>query len=231
MDFPMMVKGIPRLGTLVVVAAFGTCLHAQEPAGKRPVEFCKGPYTATQWSTTKTIMPNGTVKMITGQVDLAQSSHGQMRMVAHAWSDGSERKKQPITQIHIQDRENHTFIMLFPNEHTALKTALPEFGVTDEALIPKSIKTDLGHRKIKGIDVTGERDVFTNMEAGGKGGSKRKVTRTVETWSNPKMCLTMEVITHDSNNNTSRNETTSVSTEEPAASLFEIPSGYTLSSH
>jgi len=233
MDFPMMVKGIFRPGVLVAVVVCGPCLHAQEPAVAQAAESCRAPYTATQWSTTKTIMPDGTVKTITGEVDLAQSSRGQLRMVAHAWSNGSERETQPVTQIHIQDWKNHTFVMLFPSEHSAVKADLPAADATEaaaaEALVPKSIKTDLGHRTIKGIDVIGQRDVFTSMKPDGKSGSKRKVTRTVESWSNPSMCLTMEVVTRDSDNNTSRNETTSVSTQEPDPSLFRIPSGYTLS--
>jgi hypothetical protein len=228
MDFRMMARNVCRLGIAAALAAPAAIALAQAPGAPTPAMGCKGAYTATQWSTTSTVMPDGSVKVITAQNDLAQSSSGQLRMTAHAWSDGSERKAQPITRVQILDWGNHRFTMLFPDSHLATRVALPALHASDPASIPKSIKTDLGRKTMDGIAVTGERNVFTIMEPSAKG-SPREVTFTTEFWSNRKMCLTMKVLSRDSNNGTAITEMTNVATAEPAAALFDIPAGYKMS--
>lgn len=231
MDPLAIVKIFVPLAFLVICTAWGKTVQAQDLGAQSLTVPCKGAYSATQWSTSKTVMPDGTEKVITAQSDLAQSSSGQMRTVAHAWSDGSERKAQPITRIMILDWPNHTFIMLFPDSHIASTAPLPALASTGQIPVPKILTTDLGTRKIDGISVTGERTVYTAVEPNVTDGSPHKVTRTSETWSEKKLCLTMEVTAHDSDRGSSESIMTDVRLAEPAAALFKIPPNYTLKNH
>jgi hypothetical protein len=224
-------NGLRRAAAGGVALSLGISLTAQGNGLPTPDSACRVPYTATQWSTSKTTLPSGKVVVMTNQVDFAQSSTGQLLMIAHRGLPTEERKAgQPIMRIMVMDKQKGTFTVLFPATHIATTVHMPTNQAADSTPLPASTKTDLGSKKIEGITAVGERNVYTTMEPGKElNSSLHEVTRTTEHWYNQKMCLTLKSETQDSEHDSGLTVMTDVKRVEPPASLFEIPDGYTMS--
>ena len=216
-----------------LMLSFGMSLNAGASQQPSPDSFCKVPYTATQWTTSTSPMPDGTLTSITNELDWAQSSSGQVRTVVYSGSPGTERKLgQPIIRTIITDRKKGLEIELFPVTRRYDTAPIPKAAPAGSKApglpaMPTMSTTHLGTRQMDGITVSGERTSYTMNTPDRNSGAMHPVTYTAETWSNQQMCLTMKVDNHSSDNDSGATEMTNVRQVEPPPSLFEIPSGYT----
>ena len=91
---------------------------------------------------------------------------------------------------------------------------------------PSMKHEDLGGNIIDGLSVTGTREIST-IETGVMG-NDRPITTTSERWYSPELQVEVKSVHNDPRMGQTTHTLTNVSRSEPDASLFQVPTGYTL---
>lgn len=86
--------------------------------------------------------------------------------------------------------------------------------------------TNLGTQTVNGVQATGTQ--ITEVIPAGAIGNALPITRTRTTWVSVDLKLPVQIKSSDPRAGTSDMELTNISTGEPSASLFAVPSGYTI---
>ncbi len=84
----------------------------------------------------------------------------------------------------------------------------------------------LGTRNIEGVEAQGKR--YTATIPAGKIGNELPIVITQETWFSPKLQAVVLAIRHDPRFGDTTYKLTNISLAEPTASLFQVPSDYTV---
>jgi hypothetical protein len=145
-------------------------------------------------------------------------------------------------RISISDPAQHTITTLDPQQKTAFVSgnykgsnaagilppgsavAVPPVGT---ATSPTNAKTEeLGSKVIEGLTVTGVRTMSLNSWA--VGGDAKTFTSTTEVWTSPELGIVVLSETTDSMGTHQVTKLVDLARTEPAAALFQVPSGYTV---
>lgn len=195
------------------------------------------PYSATFTSTSTEKLQDGTVLTRTDTRMAARDSMGrtweQVTFPAHG--DAAAR-----TSTTIFDPVARTITQLHPDDKTAVVRALrtpstPPSGTAasstaDRPLGPRDdknvVKTDLGSKTIDGDVAEGTR--ITRTIPAGTMGNSAAIVSTDEKWVSTDLKIELTRTGNDPFHGTHTTTVSSLNRAEPAASLFTVPSGYTV---
>jgi hypothetical protein len=139
------------------------------------------------------------------------------------------------TNITIIDPVAGFIAHLNPSDSTAIKTALhtPPSGAPkdrptppSDASTPKVVTTDLPQTTIAGLPATGKLTTIT-IPAGAIGNTDA-ITMTREVWTSTALQVVVKATINDPMRGTTNVLLSDVSSSTPDASLFQIPSNYTV---
>jgi hypothetical protein len=237
---------------LIVPVLSGAALLAQGPPpgpgfGPRGHGFGMGrgpghalvtgaPYSATETVSTVQTLANGNT--ITHQdVRLVyRDSQGRMR-TERTITPPPGSGKSAFTEIEISDPVSGNRYLLNSSTMTAFQTPLPKprTGTASSNTTPPTppqrpgvtmATTDLGTRSLNGIAETGKQ--FTETIAAGTMGNAAAITVTRTSWVATDLKVPVSIQSSDPRFGNSDMELTNISTAEPAATLFQVPSNYTI---
>lgn len=204
------------------------------------------PFTATFSQQTSQVFADGNRIQRTTTGTLARDSSGRTRrdLTLPAIGDFATSGKTPPHAVLINDAVAGVDYVLEPERKVARKMTAPggKFGKEGagaggpggrggpagpfEERQNESVSTSLGTQMINGVPAQGTRTVRT-IPAGAIGNEK-PIVITVERWYSPD--LQMNVMIKRSDPRTGENvfQITNISRAEPEASLFQVPSDYTV---
>lgn len=189
---------------------------------------------------------SGTVTMSSVQT-LATGNQITRNQQEKVYRDSQGRVRTEITMTPPNGGTAQTMITIFdpvagftatlnPQTSTAVKRTMPTAGTGPArtpptpptgATAPTVQTTDLGTKVINGLNATGTRTTVT-IPAGAVGNSQA-LTSTREVWQSTDLKVPVLVTSSDPQRGTSTTQLTNVVRSEPDASLFLIPSSYTIS--
>jgi hypothetical protein len=193
------------------------------------------PFTAAFSQVTTQVFPDGNHIQRTTNGTLARDSNGRTRrdMTLPAIGDWATSGKTPPHVVLIKDPVASANYILQPDQKIARKLPLragrfgkegggppPRFGQNE------ATTTSLGTQVVNGISAQGT--LTTRTIPAGAIGNEKPIVITVERWYSPD--LQMNVLIKRSDPRTGDNvfQVTNVVRTEPDASLFQVPSDYTL---
>lgn len=236
--------GIALAVAAVVVAAGGQGPGRGFGHGKRfdgfntAVRITGAPYSATRTITHVQKLSDGATITHTTIIQEARDSNGrtysetlpetgsgQTRSFFHvfdpvdrvniSWSSGSKR----ATVMHLPD----------PAAHPGPRTDAPITGRSLNYLIPLITPENLGSKTIGGVVADGTR--ISQTIPTGKMGNDQPLTSTHDSWFCTDLTLEVMHVDTDPRSGTTTTELSNISRDEPAASLFQVPAGYTVQNH
>jgi hypothetical protein len=89
-----------------------------------------------------------------------------------------------------------------------------------------AVKTDLGTQTVEGVTAQGTQ--LTRTIPAGTIGNEQPITITTETWYSPDLKVLVMSKTHDPRMGETTYRLTNIQRSEPAASLFQVPTDYTI---
>ncbi len=194
------------------------------------------PFTATFSQETTQVFPDGNRIQRTTSGTIARDSSGRFRrdMTLPAIGDWATSGKTPPHVILIKDPVAGADYILDPNNKTARKLPAPppgsgkglgggphpQFSQNDVTT------TSLGTQTVNGVSAQGTRT--TRTIPAGAIGNEKPIVITVERWYSPD--LQMNVLIKRSDPRTGDNvfQVTNITPGDPDASLFQVPSDYTV---
>ena len=196
------------------------------------------PYSGTRTSTFVETLANGTTITHTTSTQEARDSNGRsysavqstgpngsahtfytvfdpVNRVTTSWNSDSKQ----ATLIHMPDPQGSG--KWRPDSNQAGPKPGGQFrrGPTPEV-------TDLGAKVLNGVETSGTRS--TTTFAAGSFGNNEPIVVTHEKWVSSDLGLTLSETDNDPRNGTRTSQFTSFQRDEPAASLFQVPQGYTV---
>ncbi len=245
-----------KCGVLCAVA--GLCLIAAAPAVNAQRGFGGGfgrgegfggfhgqvttgaPFSATRTITHTQTLTDGTVITHTETIKEARDSEGRLYSERVPSSTNGEGPKRAMVRVF--DPVSHTAITYSPESKQASVLHLPDPSQfhgqrgpdADEAgprfhgraNMPAPTTESLGSKTINGIVADGTRT--TRVIPAGMQGNDKPITITHETWTSADLKVVVMRVDTDPRMGTTTMELTNISRDEPAASLFQAPAGYTV---
>jgi tetratricopeptide (TPR) repeat protein len=149
-------------------------------------------------------------------------------------------KPQPGTVVWVVDPVEHTALSWNTNSKIATLTYIPADGMATVRFLPEPrasgsdreiqpdnlTTTDLGHQTRDKLRLVGKR--VTGTIPVGKIGNEQPVVVTSDVWVSPALKLLVNEVNQDPRTGNRMEELTHIMREEPDATLFEVPAGYTL---
>jgi len=182
---------------------------------------------------TQTLADGNTIQhTITGH--MARDSQGRT-YVQHTINGGPLAQNGPVNIIFLSDPVAGYSYVLNPTTKTATRRALKSpTGETGRARGPREggpesanrVESDLGTQNINGITAQGKSIVHT-IPAGEMGNAKAIVS-TSETWYSPDLQIPVMAKHSDPRSGSSVYTLTNIQRGDPPASLFQVPSDYTI---
>ncbi|HXG63735.1 MAG TPA: hypothetical protein VNO70_01425, partial [Blastocatellia bacterium] len=111
-------------------------------------------------------------------------------------------------------------------EPVAIAVAPGEHGVMFNKKMPEPVKESLGKQMIEGVEAEGTRATFTI--AAGEIGNEQPINVVHERWYSPELQVTVMTRHSDPRFGENTYRLTNINRSEPARSLFEVPSDYTI---
>jgi hypothetical protein len=181
--------------------------------------------------TTQTLADGNTIQhTITGH--MARDSQGRT-YIHHTINGGPLAQNGPVNIVFLSDPVSGYSYVLNPNTKVATRRALkprPEDanGAPKESrpAIPNRVESDLGTQNINGVTVQGKSIVHT-IPAGEMGNAK-PIVSTSETWYSPDLQIPVMAKHSDPRSGSSIYTLTNIQRGDPPASLFQVPSDYTI---
>jgi hypothetical protein len=199
------------------------------------------PYSATAVTETTQTLGDGTSIDRKVQTNLYRDSQGRSRRETTLPAIGPVATTgQSKTFVMIHDPVAGTTYALHPDQKVAMKLPAPPSGGKSpdalqskfEAHIQAEIasgtlkKDDLGTQTINGISAQGTR--YTRTIAAGQIGNDKPLTITNETWYSPDLQIVVKSTRTDPRFGTTTYTVSNIQRSEPAATLFAVPSDYTV---
>ncbi len=201
------------------------------------------PYTAVYTTTSTEKLQDGTVLTHTSTRTVERDSLGRVREDTTMAAHGDSSRTQTMTVI--MDPVARTVTQLHADNKTATVRTLPQPGqfggrgnhsgvpAADATATPSApharkneTETDLGSKTISGVVATGKR--ITHTIPAGEMGNTTPLVSTREMWFSPDLKIEVGNTESDPFRGTRTTTVTSLSKTEPEASLFAVPSGYTV---
>ena len=200
------------------------------------------PYSAVAVTETKQTLADGNVIDRKVQANIYRDSQGRTRRETTFTGFGPlAASGQARTIISIHDPVASTSYVLHVDKKVAEQLPVPpghgkrnpaEFESRFEARIQKEIadgtlkKEDLGTQTINGISVQGTR--YTRTIPAGQIGNANAISVVNEQWYSPDLQVVVKSVRNDPRMGQVTYTLTNVQRAEPAASLFTVPSDYTV---
>ncbi len=201
------------------------------------------PFSATATSETTETLSDGTVIHRTAQITLDRDSQGRSRRELTASGFGPlAASGQPKTMVMISDPVAGFHYMLNSSDKTANKMPIHQhsdaadstdaFHQKMEAEMAKQEaagllkKESLGTQTINGVSAEGTR--ITKIIPAGKIGNDRAINIVSERWYSPDLQIVVKSSHTSPQEGTTTYQVTNIQKTEPAASLFAVPSDYTV---
>jgi len=200
------------------------------------------PYSATATSQTTSTLQDGTVINRTAQLTLARDSQGRVRRELTASGFGPlAASGAPKTMVMISDPVAGVHYMLDTTAKVAHKETLRSPGTSSDAETfqqrmaareAKEIaagtlkKESLGTQVINGVSAEGTRT--TKIIPAGKVGNDKAIQIVSERWYSPDLQIVVKSTHTDPQFGTTTYSVTNLQKAEPAATLFSVPSDYTV---
>ena len=200
------------------------------PGGPQGPAVTGAPYSGIQTTQIQQTLPDGNQIQKTEQTKVYRDSEGRVRSETTITVAGSTQ-----TVISIFDPVAGYVVRLNLQNLTAVKHVLPASGSAPGgappapptgANAPQIQKQDLGSKTINGLVATGTQ--ITDTIPAGAIGNAEAIQSVREIWISTALSVPVLVTTNDPRFGTSTMELTNVSQGEPDASLFQIPSNYTV---
>ena len=179
---------------------------------------------------TQTLADGNTIDhTITGHI--ARDSQGRT-YVQHTINGGPLAQNGPVTITFISDPVSGYSYELNPNTKVAMRRALKPPRESGAAATPKPpasadrVETDLGTQTINGLTVQGKS--VTHTIPAGEMGNAKPIVSTSETWISADLQIPVMAKHSDPRFGSSTYTLTNIVRGEPAASLFQVPSDYTI---
>jgi hypothetical protein len=238
---------IVMLGCLGVITLFSGALRAQSPRlgpwpGVRPLMH--GGPDMFNFMSGKTVAgaPYSAQVNFERTQKLADGNFVDQKSSAMVYRDGQGRTRieetrptnsaTPQRVIRIADSVGGVGYVLDPAKKTAYKFTLPSARLANSAQSPRSASNpnanslSLGSKNMEGLFVQGTQTTHT-IPAGQMGNAEAiQVSRTH--WHSPDLSIDLRTETTDPLHGISTLSVTNISREEPASTLFEVPSDYTV---
>jgi hypothetical protein len=199
------------------------------------------PYSAVAVTETKQTLADGNVIDRKVQSNVYRDSQGRTRRETTFTGVGPlSASGQPRTMVSIHDPVASTAYILHADTKSAEQLTLPPRKANAsgnlqnkfEAHFQQEIangtlkKEDLGTQTINGVSAQGTR--YTRTIAAGQIGNANSITVVNEQWYSPELQLVVKSVRSDPRLGQVTYTLTSVQRSEPAASLFAVPSDYTV---
>jgi hypothetical protein len=200
------------------------------------------PFSATATSQTTSTLQDGTVINRTAQLTLARDSQGRVRHELTATGFGPLADSgAPKTMVMISDPVAGVHYMLDTTAKVAHKETLRSPGTSADAETfqqrmaareAKEIaagtlkKESLGTQVINGVSAEGTRT--TKIIPAGKVGNDKAIQVVSERWYSPDLQIVVKSTHTDPQFGTTTYSVTNLAKAEPAATLFAVPSDYTV---
>jgi hypothetical protein len=223
-----------QLGTALFSASFAPSAVCQtrSEGGKTMI----APYSATQWTTTTDLNPDGSLVTHTRRVDVARTSTGRALRIAYEPSVGSahDLSTSPVLVV-IHDPSQNTTTIVNPASHTVNIRAMlphphsltgsPASSDSASATTSASNKTvSLGNGLINGINTAGSRRIYTVPAPAGT--TTNNVIVTEEIWFSRDLHTVVKSEMHDTLNRSQAMLLDNIQLSEPDPALFIVPSDY-----
>jgi len=198
------------------------------------------PYSAVATLETTRSLPDGTNINRKIQSNAYRDSQGRVRRETSLPAIGPlAASGQSKTFVLIHDPVAGTAYELHSDQKTAVQLPARAGGKNNpngqdkfEARLQEEIangtlkKEDLGTQSINGILAEGTR--YTRTIPAGQIGNDKPITSVTERWYSPDLQILVKSTRNDPLFGTSTYTVTSIQRQEPAASLFTVPAGYTV---
>ena len=199
------------------------------PSGPPPGAVSGAPYSAVEAIQSQQTLSDGTQITRSEQVKMYRDSQGRTRTERTMTAPGGSAA-QTRTMISIVDPVAGYETRLDAERSTAVRTALPVPRSGARPAPPAGAPTpqvqDLGTKTINGLLATGTRTTLT-IPAGAFGNSQ-VIESVREVWVSQDLQVPLLVTSTDPRFGTSTMQLGSVVRAEPDASLFQIPSSYSV---
>ena len=194
------------------------------------------PYSATETVSTVQTLANGNTITHQNVTQVFRDSQGRTRTeTAITPPPGSSRN--PFTEIVIADPVSGNRYILNSATLTAMQLPFPKprtETTSADAMRPAPPQrpgvtvttTDLGSRSVNGVAATGKQ--VTETIAAGAIGNAAPITITRASWIATDLKVPVSIQTSDPRFGNTDMEVTNIATAEPDASLFQVPSNYTI---
>jgi hypothetical protein len=201
------------------------------------------PFSATATSDTTHMLSDGTVIHRTAQINLSRDSQGRSRHELTTSSLGPlANSGAPKTMVMISDPVAGVHYMLNTGEKVAHKMSMPanngaanegntfhqkmaaEMAAEEASGLLK--KESLGTQVINGVSAEGTR--ITKTIPAGKIGNDRAMQIVSERWYSADLQIVVKSTHSDPQTGTTAYQVSNIQKTEPAASLFAVPSDYTV---
>jgi hypothetical protein len=199
------------------------------------------PYSAVAVTETKQTLLDGNVIDRKVQSNVYRDSQGRTRRETTFTGVGPlAASGQPRTMVSIHDPVAGTAFILHADTKVAEQLPLPPKHTKNpenlqskfEAHFQQEIadgtlkKEDLGTQTINGVTAQGTR--YTRIIPAGQIGNTNPITVVNEQWYSPDLQAVVKIVRNDPRFGQSTFTLTSIQRNEPAASLFTVPSDYTV---
>jgi hypothetical protein len=229
-----------HLAMALLVVGIAT-LHAQDgvrevpPLYRGPMTQVQGvfvtpiigvPFSAVVVIESKQVLADGTVVTRHSQTQIARDSRGRIRNEMHALVPEGFTGVPPLISAHIFDPQTRISYFLNPATMIARMQIVPAPQQTPAPAMntPNADTQDLGYSVLNGMQAKGTRVTRTiPAQASGTG---REVKITDEFWSSEDLHMNLLERHTDVRGGQQTVAISSIKTEEPDPSLFEVPAGY-----
>ncbi len=198
------------------------------------------PYSADVTNTTTKTLADSNVIQHTTTGQVARDSQGRTYSMETV-TGGMFGQNGPKTFIFISDPVAGYTYTLNPTTKTAMRRAMhtgahmatPESGSASPAFSgktrpanPNMVAADLGTQVVNGVNATGKK--MTRTIPAGQMGNTLPIISTSETWYSPDLKVVVASTRNDPQQGTESYALTNIQRTEPPASLFQVPSDYTI---
>jgi hypothetical protein len=193
------------------------------------------PYSGTETTSTIQTLASGNTITHQNTTLVYRDSEGRTRMESTI-TPPADSGKSPFTEIVINDVVAGYRYMLNSSTMTAIQMPLPKprttSGTTTTPRTPPTrpgvtvTTNDLGTQSVNGIPATGKQ--VTETIAPGTIGNAAVITITRTSWVSTDLKVPVSIKTSDPRFGATDLELTNIATSDPAATLFQVPSNYTI---
>jgi hypothetical protein len=190
------------------------------------------PYSATETLTTQQTLANGNQITRTQTSTVARDSQGRIS-TSETFTPAASTGKAPYTLQTIFDPVAGFRYQLDSSTMIAVRTPLPQARPAGDAARPHETpnrpnvtSAALGTATINGVAATGTQ-ITDNIPAGAIGNAQ-PIQTVRATWISSELKVPVQIKSSDPRFGTSDMELTNIVQAEPNASLFVVPSGYTV---